>query len=128
MTSIDDAPVVPCSDEAEDWIIGALLKRGDVIGEVLDLIEPSDFHSSRHRAAFRAAVELARQRVPIEYGTLTEQMATSGSVSRSDALMWLSDVDLRIPSAAYATYYAGIVAKLAMLRRVIGAAQAIAED
>jgi len=130
MTSVDRAPVVPCSDEAEDWIIGALLKRGDVIGELLDLVEPADFHSPRHRAAFTAAVELARQQVPIDYGTLTEQIASSsaGMTSRSQALEWLSDVDLKVPSAAHAVYYAKTVAKLASLRRVISAAQAIAVD
>jgi replicative DNA helicase len=128
MTSIDDTPVVPCSDEAEDWIIGALLKRGDVIGELLDLVEPADFHSPRHRAAFTAAVKLARRQAPIDYGTLTEEMARAGAMSTSDALVWLSSVGLQVPTAAHAQHYAAIVSRYATFRRLISAAQAIAED
>jgi replicative DNA helicase len=128
VTSIDDTPVVPCSDEAEDWIIGGLLKSGDIIGELLEEVDAADFHSSQHRHAFEAAVKLARRQVPIDYGTLSEEMASSGAMSVGKALEWLSDVGLAIPSAAHARYYAKSVARYATLRRLISAAQAIAEN
>jgi replicative DNA helicase len=129
LTDLDDpVAALPHNDEAEDWIIGSLLKRGDVIGELLDLLEPGDFHRPRHRAAFAAAVQLARRQAPIDYGMLCEEMASSGAMPASEALLWLTSVGLSIPSAAHARHYAEIVARYATWRRLIGAAQSIAED
>ena len=121
-------PLVPQNDEAEAWVIGSILKRGDVIGELLDLVEPTDFHSPRHRTAFAAAVRLARRQTPIDYGTLSEEMASAGTMPAPEALEWLLAVGLAIPSAAHARHYAQIVARYATFRRLITAAQAIAED
>jgi replicative DNA helicase len=128
VTSIDDAPVVPANDEAENWVIGSLLKDGNVIGELLDVVKAADFHSPRHGAAFAAAVQLARQQAPIDYGMLAEEMALGASMTVSDALFWLSSIGLEIPTAAHARHYAEIVRRKAIFRRLISAAQSITED
>jgi replicative DNA helicase len=124
----DRVDLVPQNDDAEDWVIGSILKRPDVVGELLDQIDARDFHSSRHGAAFAAAVELARRQAPIDYGMLSEEMARVGVMSARDALLWLSSIGLAIPSAAHARHYAAIVSRYATFRRLISAAQAIAED
>jgi hypothetical protein len=36
MTAGDRAGVVPQNDEAEDWVIGSILKHPGVVGELLD--------------------------------------------------------------------------------------------
>jgi replicative DNA helicase len=125
---IDQVALLPHNDEAEDWVIGSLLKRGDVIGELLEVLEAADFHRPGHRAAFAAAVQLARRQAPIDYGMLSEEMANSGAMSAREALEWLSSIGLMIATAAHASHYAAIVVRYAKFRRLIGALQLSAED
>ncbi len=124
----DVLSAIPGNEQAEDAVIGALLKRGDILGELLDLVEPEDFRGPRHRQAFGAAVELARRQVPIDYTTLCEEMARRGGISAHDALLWLSEVNLAIPSAIHAPHYARIVARYSTFRRLISALQVSAEQ
>ena len=129
MTSADVPALVPGNTQAEDTVIGSLLKgRSEILGEVLDLVASDDFQSPRHRAAFAAAVALGRRQVPIDYTTLSEEMASGGGVSAGDALEFLAGIDLLVPTASHAAHYARIVRRYATFRRLLGAAQEIAED
>ena len=55
-------------------------------------------------------------------------MAAQGAMSSGDALLFLSGVSLAVPTSALAAHYAAIVSRYAAFRRLISAAQAIAED
>ena len=99
-----------------------------MLGELALHLSAGDLASPQHRAAFTAAISLARRQLPIDYVTLSEEMAAQGSLPAGDALQFLLDVDLRVPTAAFAIHYAGIIARYATFRRLISAAQAIAED
>lgn len=118
----------PSSRVAEEAVIGSLLLQPGVLGTLALQLSPDDFTSPPHRAAYAAAIALARRQIPPDYTTLSEQMAAQGAMSATEALGFLASVGLMVPSAAYAGYYAEIVARYAMFRRVIGTAQAIAED
>ena len=118
----------PSNVLAEDAVIGSLLKNPLVLGELLDRLRPEDFFSAPHRAAYAAAVALARQQAPIDYTTLSEQMAAAEAMSAREAMLFLAEVNLTVPTSAHAAHYAGIVARYAVFRRLISAAQAIAED
>jgi replicative DNA helicase len=123
-----DPSIPPGSRQAEDAVIGSILKNPRVIGDLAVQLRPEDFTSVRHRAAYAAAVALARRQIPTDYTTPGEEMAAQGSMSAGEAVRFLAAVDLMIPTAAFASHYAGIVSRYATFRRLISAAQTIAED
>jgi len=118
----------PSSVQAEDAVIGSLLKTPRVLSDLVVQLSADDFSSAPHRAAFAAAVSLARRQVPPDYTTLTEEMAAQGSMAAGAALQFLAEVNLAVPSAAHAAHYAAIVTRYAVFRRLISSAQLIAED
>jgi replicative DNA helicase len=99
-----------------------------VIGDLAVQLNPDDFTSPRHRAAYAAAVSLARRQIPADYTTLSEEMAAQGSLGSGEALRFLAGVGLMIPTSAFASHYAAIITRYATFRRLIAAAQTIAED
>jgi len=123
-----DLSTLPSNVLAEDAVIGSLLKNGAVLGQVLELLGPDDFYSRRHGAAYAAAIALARRRGPIDYVTLCDEMAAQSAMSANEALVFLSGIGLSTPSASHIRHYAAIVARNAAFRRLVGAAQTIAED
>jgi replicative DNA helicase len=118
----------PASRQAEDAVIGSILKNPAVIGDLAVQLSPDDFSSPPHGSAYAAAVSLARRQIPADYITLSEEMAAQGSLGSGEALRFLAGVGLMIPTSAFANHYAAIVARYATFRRLIAAAQTIAED
>ena len=74
-----DASQPPSSPLAEDAVIGSLLKSPRVLGDLVVQLSADDFVSPAHRAAYAAAVSLARRQVPPDYTTLSEEMSVLGS-------------------------------------------------
>ena len=59
-----DPSAPPGNRQAEDAVIGSILKNSRVIGDLAVQLSAEDFTSRRHAAAYAAAIALARRQVP----------------------------------------------------------------
>ncbi len=118
----------PHSHQAEAAVLGSILKNPASVARVADLLRPEVFHEPRHRHIFRAMLALFRDGQPIDYHSVGDRLAQLGVYEPAGGLLYLTDIDLATPSAAFIDHYAGIVQRTYVLRELIRAGWAIIED
>jgi hypothetical protein len=118
--------LLPQNVEAEAGVLGSLLIDPDAIVEVLDYLCPDDFYREAHRATYAAMVDLHHNGTPADLITLTDELARRGKLEDIGGLSYVSSLANTVPTSANAEYYARIVERTAILRRLIHAAGQIA--
>jgi len=117
----------PHSTQAEEAVLGSVLKNGLSIADVLPFLKPHHLYELRNRHVYAAMAALFERAVPIDYHTLGEELNHQGTYEAAGGLLYLSGLSLATPSAAHIEHYAHIVLEHAVRRRYISAAQQVAE-
>lgn len=119
---------VPPQDlEAEKALLGSIMLRPDVVFDILDAVEPDSFYSERHKVIFKAMLELASRREPIDLLTVTTKLREQKELDTIGGTPYVTDLLNTVPSATNVDYYAEIVRKKAVLRNLISASHHIGE-
>lgn len=109
--------VPPYSAEAEAAVIGALLLRPELLGDVLDTgLGDADFYSPKWSAAFAVIADLVKAGEAVDVLTVDRRL---GEVRPTMAEM--IDATADVPATGHATAYAKAVVDTARLRRFIAA-------
>ena len=123
----EDLSVPPHSTQAEEAVLGSVLKRGLSIADVLPFLKPHHFYEVRHRHIYAAMAALFERAAAIDYHTIAEELEHQGTYEQSGGLVYLSELNLSTPSSAHIEHYARIVLEHAVRRRYIAAGQQVAE-
>src|SRR5712691_8152707 len=123
----EDLSVPPHSTQAEEAVLGSVLKRGLSVADVLPFLKPHHFYEVRHRHIYAAMAALFERAAAIDYHTIAEELEHQGTYEPSGGLVYLSELNLSTPSAAHIEHYARIVLEHAVRRRYIAAGQQVAE-
>ena len=116
----------PHNIEAEEAVLGSLLIDQDAIIRVASFLQPSDFYLERHAWIFEAIVELYERREPADLVTLTDELERQNRLTEAGGPVFLTSLINRTPTSIHVEYYARIVERTAVLRRLIDAAGQIA--
>jgi hypothetical protein len=100
-------------------VLGGILLRNEALNHVSDLLSPEDFYLPAHQEIYRAMQSLADRRAPIDPITIEAELQTRGSLAMSGGLVYLGEVQARVPTAENIEYYARHVYDLSTLRRLI---------
>jgi len=112
-----DNRVPPQNLEAESSVLGAILLENGAISRALEIINPDDFYRAGHQKIFRAMIDLADRREPIDLITLAECLKSDlDEIGGSAYLASLNDFT---PTAVNIASYAHIVKEKAQSRRLI---------
>ncbi|HEY1296596.1 MAG TPA: DnaB-like helicase C-terminal domain-containing protein [Chloroflexota bacterium] len=122
-----DLATPPHDVQAEQAVLGSILKHPPAIHEVLDRLTPESFYEVRNRLVFAAMVSLVRQEIPIDYHTTSAELERMQTYERAGGLVYLSDIGIGTPSAAYIEHYGQIVANHHVRRLLIQENQKSAE-
>jgi len=117
----------PHSLQAEEAVLGAVLKQPLALADVVTFLEPGHFYSPPYRYVYAAMVALFERGAAIDYHTVADELQRQGSYEAAGGLLQLAELNVATPTAAHLVFYAHIVADHALRRRVIGAAQHVAE-
>ncbi|MGH2457739.1 MAG: replicative DNA helicase [Chloroflexota bacterium] len=117
---------VPANVEAERAVLGALLIDSEAVGEIASFLKPEDFYRDRHRAIYRARLDLYDRREPGDFITLVDELARRGQLDSVGGASYLTELTIDVPTATHVEYYARIVERCALMRRLIAAAGQIA--
>jgi replicative DNA helicase len=107
-----DLATPPHDVQAEQAVLGSIFKYPPAIHDVLDRLTPESFYDVRNRLVFAAMVSLVRQEIPIDYHTTSAELERMDTYERAGGLVYLSDIGIATPSAAYIEYYGQIVADI----------------
>lgn len=118
----------PHSIEAEQSVLGGLLLSADGWDAVAETVTADDFYRPDHRLIFRQIARLAEATQPIDVITVADRLTANGELDAAGGLSYLAELASNTPSASNIRAYAEVVNERASLRKLIEAAQMIAES
>ncbi len=119
---------LPVSYEAEQSVIGAVLLKPDVFGDINNIVSGEDFYVEAHREIFFAMHDLFVNSRSIDYVTVIDVLVTKGVMDSERAKQEITKILTAVPSAANATDYARIVKDKAIRRNLINVCAEIQES
>lgn len=122
-----DTSLPPHSTHAEEAIFGSILKNPLSVRQIIDGVDERDFYLPKHRAIWKAVAKLEADGTPIDYTTLGDMLERQGNYAVSGGMLYLSEINLATPTAMLIAYYAKIVVRKAILRRIISQNQFMTE-
>lgn len=111
--------------QAEQSVLGGLLRVNDALDEVEPILDAADFHRRDHREIYAALIALNDARQPFDAVTVSEFLAKSDS--RVD-LAYLGTLAKNVPSVSNIETYAKIVHDYGLKRELIKQAAEISES
>jgi replicative DNA helicase len=118
--------LLPQNIEAEEAVLGSLLIDPDAIIRVATFLQPEDFYVQRHGWVYEAIRDLHERREPADLVTLTDDLERRGQLSDIGGPAFLTGLINATPTSIHVEFYARIVERTAILRRLIDAAGQIA--
>jgi replicative DNA helicase len=118
----------PHSIEAEQSVLGGLLLSADGWDGVAEVVAAEDFYRPDHRLIFRHVARLAEASEPVDVITVADKLQASGELEAAGGLTYLTELAEGTPSASNIRAYAQVVSERANVRRLIQAAQEIADS
>ena len=118
---------LPQNLEAEEAVLGALLIDPDAILPVATFLRASDFYVQRHGSIYQAMIDLHERHQPADLVTLTDELERRDQLAAVGGSALLTSLINATPTSIHVEYYARIVERTAILRRLIDAAGQIAK-
>ena len=112
---------------AEQSVLGAMLLSKDAIADVVEVLRGTDFYRPAHEMVFDAVLDLYGKGDPADAVTVSAELTKRGEISRVGGATYIHTLISMVPTAANASYYAGIVRERAILRRLVEAGTKIVQ-
>ncbi len=112
--------------EAEEAVLGSLMLDPEAISRVLPFLKQEDFYREKHQWIYDVLVSLHQRNEPADAVTVVDELERMGRLGDVGGPAAISEISLRVPTAIHVEYYARIVERNAVLRRLVGAAERIA--
>ncbi len=118
---------IPANLEAERAVLGSLLIDPDAIIKVANFLRVEDFFRERHGWLFDVMMTLHERREPLDFVTVVDELERRGQLEEIGGPAYITDLIGGTPTSINVDFYARIVERTALLRRLISAAGQIAE-
>jgi replicative DNA helicase len=116
----------PHSLEAEESVLGSMLLSQEAIADVSEILTAQDFYKESHAIIFDAALSLFASGEPVDPVTVGESLRAQGNLEKVGDRSYILNLVSSVPTTANARYYAEVVSRLAIYRRLIAAASRVA--
>ena len=125
MNPIDRMP--PHSVESEEAVLGSILIDPEALYRVNAFLTGDDFYIVKHQWVWAAALALHKRREPIDFVTVTRELADRDQLDELGGPAYISHLINVVPTAIHAEGYGHIVERAALRRRMLSAASEIAQ-
>jgi replicative DNA helicase len=115
----------PQNIEAEQSVLGSLLIDPDAVTRVASILKASDFYRESHKLIYQAIQNLHERDEAADFITVSDELARQGQLEEVGGASYLTYLINAVPTSVHAEYYAHIVERTAILRRLIEAASQI---
>lgn len=117
--------VPPQAMDVEMSVIGAMLLDKEAISRTLEILDETAFYKPAHQVIFNAIVSLFEKNEAADSITVVEELRRMGKLDAVGGPLYISDLTMRVTSAANVEYHAKIVLEKALLRNLITASTEI---
>lgn len=111
----------PHNLEAEQSVLGSLMIDRDAIIRVASYLRPTDFYRRAHALIYEAIVSLYNRREPTDLITLVDELSRNEHLDDAGGESYLAELIAATPTSVHVEYYARIVTRTALRRRLIDA-------
>lgn len=125
MVQADRLP--PHDIQAEESVVGSLLIDGQSITDVHGFLSAGDFYRQRNRLCFEAVVELFNRDEAINTVTVAHELESKGLLEEIGGTAYLAHLVATVPTSVHIVHFGRLVLRTATMRRLINAANDIAE-
>lgn len=124
---VEQVNVAPHSLEAEQALLGGIMRSNERWDEVAERVQASDFYTYAHRLIFDQMSDLARDNRPLDMITIDQSLKNKGIQQEVGGFAYLADLAKSTHSTANILAYADIIRERAIRRELISAGNQIAE-
>ncbi|MBO0936752.1 replicative DNA helicase [Fibrella sp. HMF5335] len=118
----------PQATDLEEAVLGALMIEKDALSAVVDLLKPETFYKEAHQRIYKAILTLFSNSEPIDLLTVTQQLRKTAEIELVGGGGYISELTLRVNSAANIEYHARIITEQALKRGLITMSSEILKD
>jgi replicative DNA helicase len=116
----------PHSLEAEESVLGSMLLSQEAIADVSEILTAQDFYKESHAIIYDTSLSLFASGEPVDPVTVGESLRAQGNLEKVGDRSYILNLMSSVPTPANARYYAEVVSRLAIYRRLIAAASRVA--
>jgi replicative DNA helicase len=109
----------PQAIDLEEAILGAAMLEKEAIFSIQGLLKPESFYTEAHQKIYRAIQALSSSHNPIDIYTVSEELKKNSELEEVGGDYYLSQLTLKVGSAAHVEYHAKIVAQKYIQRELI---------
>ncbi|PKL78648.1 MAG: replicative DNA helicase [Candidatus Melainabacteria bacterium HGW-Melainabacteria-1] len=117
----------PHNKEAEIAVLGGMILDSDALARVIQLVEPDYFYVPAHGLIFDQIRDLFGKGQPVDFISVTDALRAHEMLERAGGSSYIMSLVHSIPTTANIEYYAKIVERHAVLRKLIRAGTRIVE-
>jgi len=118
MQNLENLKKVPSSLEAERSVLGGILLKPEALGDVVEILTPSEFYKSAHKNIYEAMIECYNNGEVIDPIVLIEKLKKMEKYEESGREQIIYDILEEVPTAANIVSYSKIVKEKSTLRRL----------
>jgi len=119
--------VPPQAIEVEQAVLGSMLIDREAVPKALEVLDQESFYRDAHAKIFQAMTALFERSEPIDVTTVAEELRRRGQLDAVGGALYLTELTMKITSAANVEAHAYIVLEKAILRKLIEASTNIAK-
>ncbi len=119
--------IPPQNLEAEMALLGSIMLRPEALYDITEIINQDSFYSEKHKIIFETMMELFAKRSPIDLLSVSSKLSEKGWLDQIGGNTYLTEIINVVPSSSNIAYYALIVQKKYMMRRLIEASDHISQ-
>lgn len=112
-----EIPLPPHSDEAEQFLLGALMLESSLWDKISGKLSDADFYRDDHKRIFRHIALLAERGVETDILAVYDSIERSKEVQQTGGLAYLSDIANATPGGSGIVRHAEIIRERALRRR-----------
>ncbi len=118
--------LLPTSIEAECGVLGSIIIDPEALILVADFLHAEDFYRDAHRTIYEVMLHLYNLRQAADFITICDVLSGREKLEEVGGASYITSLINQVPTSGNAVFYARIVERTAILRRLIGAAGQIA--
>ena len=119
--------VPPQAIEVEQAVLGAMLIDKEAVPKSLEVLDQESFYREANVKIFQAMASLFDKSEPIDVTTVSEELRRRGQLEAVGGPYYLTELTMKVTSAANVEAHAYIVLEKAILRKLIEASAEIAK-